>query len=63
MRGIKSTKTLDEKRQLCAGNKVILKKPLYYEYEEFSNKTKKFKQINELKKYKSQRGKVNMTKF
>ena len=62
MRGIKSTKTLDEKRQLCAGNKIKLKKQFFFEHEG-SRGGINFKNIRPIKGYKSRREKVNMTKY
>jgi len=55
LKGINSEKKLDANKQLCVGNKIEVKKPIFYEYEG-KVPNMKFKKIKPIKSYKSHRG-------
>ena len=59
MDGIKSNKTHDASKQICAGKKITLETPPFYEYEG-ATRTLKFKKIDPIKGYKSPRENVKL---
>ena len=63
MKGIKSKKTLTEARQVCAGYKLELTKPIFYEYVGEKPGHIKFKKIPQMKSYKGHRGQVSVNIF
>ena len=57
MKGIKSNKTHDSSKQICAGRKIKFETPPFYEYEG-AGRTLKFKKIDPIKDYRSPRENV-----
>ena len=60
MKWIKSNKTLTEAKQVCAGHKLELTKPIFYEYEGEKPRHIKFQKIPHMKSYKGHRGQVSV---
>ena len=59
MKGIKSEKILQEDKQLCAGNKIKWKRPVFYEYEG-AGKNISFKKIKRIISYQTPRDNVQL---
>ena len=59
VKGIQSKKFLTEDKQLCVGDKLELKKPIFYEYYGEFPKNIRFKKIQPITSYKSKRGRVS----
>ena len=57
MQHINSQKKLNDKKQICVGNRLELNEPLFYEYEGKAPNMK-FTQIEKLAGYKSRREQV-----